>query len=171
MAGISYISMLILVCGLPGTGKTTIAKAVSQMVGATMLRTDVIRKEMLEKNTYTEKERDAVYENMLVIADEKLRNGENCVLDGTFYKKSLRDAAGKIAKKNGSNFHIVECLLHEDIVKKRIISRKNDASDADFGVYKKARRNFEPIKEKHVVIDTSKDTKDCVDKIMKEIKG
>ncbi len=161
--------MIIVVCGLPGTGKTTIAKALSQMTGATLLRTDVIRKEMLEKSAYTEKERDAVYENMLVITNEKLQNGEDCILDGTFYKKSLRDEARRIAKKNGSSFHIVECTLHDDLVKKRIISRKNDASEADFDVYQKAEKNFEPIKEKHVVIDTSKDTKECVDKIMKEM--
>lgn len=163
--------MIIVVCGLPGTGKTTIAKALSQRIGAILLRTDVIRKELLAENTYTEKERDSVYERMLVTADEKLQNGEGCVLDGTFYKKSLRDKARRIAEKNKSDFLIVECMLHEDLVKKRITSRKNDASEADFGVYQKAKKNFEPIREKHIIIDTSKDTKECVNKIMKELKG
>ncbi|MBI4167810.1 MAG: AAA family ATPase [Candidatus Aenigmarchaeota archaeon] len=163
--------MLIIVCGLPGTGKTTIAKALSQRIGATLLRTDVIRKEMLSENTYTEKERDSVYENMLIMADEKLRSGEDCILDGTFYKKSLRAGAKRIAENNKSGFHIVECLLHEDVVKRRITPRKNDESKADFSIFLKLRKTFEPITEKHIVIDTSKDTKDCVDKIMKELKG
>src|SRR3989338_7305671 len=151
--------MLIVVCGLPGTGKTTISKALSQRIGATLLRTDIIRKEMLSENAYTEKERDAVYENMLVIAGDKLQNGEGCVLDGTFYKKSLRDGAERVAEKNKSEFHIVECLLHEDVVKTRINTRKGDESEAGFGVYQKSKKTFEPITKKHVVVDTSKGIK------------
>ncbi|MBI3413642.1 MAG: AAA family ATPase [Candidatus Aenigmarchaeota archaeon] len=162
--------MLIMVCGLPGTGKTTISKALSQTIGATLLRTDVIRKEMLSENTYTEKERDSVYGNMFVVADEKLRNGEDCILDGTFYKKSLRDEAKGVADKNKSEFHIVECVLHENAVKSRINARKGDESEADFKVYKFVKKTFEPITENHITIDTSKDTKECMDKIMKEIK-
>lgn len=162
--------MIIVVCGLPGTGKTTVAKALSQRTGAILLRTDVIRKELLTNNTYTEKERDSVYENMLIIADEKLQEGEDCVLDGTFYKKSLRDKARKIAEKNKSTFHVVECVLHEDVVKRRIGSRRKDASGADFSIFLKLWKTFEPITEKHIVIDTSKGTKECVDKVMKELK-
>ncbi|MBI4177524.1 MAG: AAA family ATPase [Candidatus Aenigmarchaeota archaeon] len=161
--------MLIVVCGLPGTGKTTIAKALSQRIGAALLRTDVIRKEMLFEAKYTEKERDSVYENMFVTAGEKLRNGEDCVLDGTFYKKSLRDVAKRVAENNKSKFHIVECVLHEDFVRTRINARKGDESEADFQIYQKAKNAFEPITEKHIVVDTSKDVKECVDKIVAEI--
>lgn len=162
--------MIIIVCGLPGTGKTTIAKALSQRIGAILLRTDVIRKELLVEDKYTEKEKNSVYENMLIAADAKLQDGEDCILDGTFYKKSLRDKARRIAEKNKSTFHIVECVLSEDFVKKRISSRKNDESEANFSIYQSSRKNFEPIREKHIIIDTSKDTKECVDKIIKELK-
>ncbi|MBI2085492.1 MAG: AAA family ATPase [Candidatus Aenigmarchaeota archaeon] len=162
--------MLILVCGLPGTGKTTIAKALSQATGYTLIRTDVIRKELLNENKYTEKERDTVYEQILTIAGQKLRGGEDCILDGTFYKKSLRNEARETAEKNGSKFHLVECVLHEDSVKKRINARKGDESEADFAVYRKLKKTFEPITRKHIVIDTSKGTKNNIDKILEDIK-
>ncbi len=162
--------MLIVVCGLPGTGKTTIAKALSQQIGAVLLRTDVIRKEMLRENSYTEKERGAVYESMFAAADEKLRNGENCVLDGTFYRKSLRDCAKRVADNNKAGFHIVECVLHEDAIKARISTRKNDESEADFKVYHAVKKSFEPITEKHITVDTEKGIKDCVEKILKNVK-
>ncbi len=161
--------MLIVVCGLPGTGKTTISKALSQATGYTLIRTDVIRKELLKENKYTEKERDAVYKKIFTIADQKLRGGEECILDGTFYKKSLRDEARETAEKNGSKFHLVECVLNEDIVKKRVNERKNDESDANFSVYHSVKKNFEPITGKRIVIDTSKSTKDCTDKILRGI--
>lgn len=162
--------MLIVVCGLPGTGKTTISKALSQIVGAALLRTDVIRKDMLHENAYTEKERDSVYENMLAIADGKLKNGDDCVLDGTFYKKPLRDAAKRVAEKNKSAFHIVECVLHENAVKARIEARKGDESEADFSVYIKAKKTFDPVTEKHITVDTSENVKKCVEKVMAGIR-
>ena len=162
--------MLIVICGLPGTGKTTIAKALSQQVGAALFRTDAIRKEMMRENTYTEREKNSVYESMFAAADEKLRNGEDCVLDGTFYKKSLINEARIVAEKNGSRFHLIECVLHEKDVKERISKRKKDESDADFSVYHTVKKSFEPITEKHIVVDTSKGIKDCTDKVLKEIK-
>jgi hypothetical protein len=53
--------MLVVVCGLPGVGKTTVAGMVADRFGAETLRTDVVREELIAEPTYTDEERDAVY--------------------------------------------------------------------------------------------------------------
>src|SRR5437667_5801 len=45
-------AMLILVCGLQGAGKTTVAKRIATIISALILRTDVIRKQLWELRRY-----------------------------------------------------------------------------------------------------------------------
>ncbi len=54
---------------------------------------------------------------------------------------------------------IIECVCPEDIVEARLNSRKLDYSDADFSVYRKMKRMYEPVKEEHIKIDTSRISK------------
>jgi predicted kinase len=56
--------MLFVVCGLQGTGKTAVSRLISWKTGAVLLRTDVIRRELFEKPTYSEEEKNRVYEEM-----------------------------------------------------------------------------------------------------------
>ncbi len=149
--------MLIIICGLPGTGKTTLAKAVAEKINAVYLNSDSIRMSMLEEREYTEEEKKRVYEAMFVEAEKQLTEGKNVVLDATFYKKELRETAEGVAKKADVGFFIVECVTHEDLLKERIFKRKKEESEseADFEVYKKVKTQFEPIEKEHLAVDTS----------------
>ena len=56
--------MLIIICGLPGTGKTFIAKKLAPKINAEHLSTDRIRKELFPEPTYSEDEKNKVYVEM-----------------------------------------------------------------------------------------------------------
>lgn len=154
--------MLLLVCGLPGTGKSVIAKALCKKINATILTTDIIRKQLFNKPKYTEEEKGLVYKVLFLLTDYLLANKMNCILDGTFYKKELRLQAKKITEKNKTKLKIIECVCPQALVFERIRKRikTGDASDADFRIYREIKKSFEPIKEKHLVIDTSKSLKE-----------
>ena len=49
----------------------------------------------------------------------------------------------------------MECICPEDIIISRLRQRKYDYSDADFSVYRKMKRIYEPVNEEHITIDTS----------------
>ena len=150
-------TMLILVCGLPGTGKTTVAEAIAKKKNARILSTDIIRKEMIGNPAYTDDEKDMVYHMLFNMAGMMLKDGRNVVLDGTFYKKELRDNVRELATKTKSELSIVEVVCDERVVRERLAKRCKTccASDADFAVYKKLKTSFEQIKKKHFTINTS----------------
>lgn len=152
--------MLIVFCGLPATGKTTLAAKLAKKTGATILRTDVIRKEIImAEPKYTEEEKELVYAEMFSRAQKLLSAGKNVILDANFYKKSQRCNAKSIAERAKTKFFLVECVLPEEEVRKRMNLRKaaKDESDANImEIYYKIKAAWEPIAEPHIVVDTSK---------------
>lgn len=143
-----------MMCGLPGVGKTTVAKQLAPLINGIVLSTDKIRKELFHKPRYGRQEKKLVY-NVLTLLTEYLYNANiNCVLDATFLKeKSRREVRVKLGKN--AKVYIIECVCAEEIVFTRLKSRKIDYSDADFSVYRMMKRMYEPINEKHITIDTS----------------
>ena len=151
--------MIVIVCGLPGVGKTTLAKELAPLIDAIHLSTDKIRKQLIQKPTYHKQERELIYEVLLLIAKYLHIAGKNCILDATFNKeKSRKDVIKKLALPSDQVF-IVECVCPEDLIISRLESRKNDWSDADINVYNKMKKIYEPVRGKHITADTSKPVK------------
>ena len=80
----------------------------------------------------------------------------NVVLDVVFGRETERKKAEILAKQLNTSLKIVEIICEEDIIKKRLEKRVGDESDADFSIYLKLKDLFEPITEKHIIIDNSK---------------
>jgi predicted kinase len=151
--------MLVLVCGLPATGKSTVSRNIAGKLKATILSTDIIRKQLFSSPTYTKEEKRIIYKVMFLVAEYLLRSDRNVVLDGTFYKSSLRQQVYNVSKRTGTRLAIVECRATNNNIKRRMgrrSKRKNDPSDADYEIYKRIREEFEPISREHLVLDTSK---------------
>jgi len=148
--------LIIIVCGLPGVGKTSLANELAPLIRAVVLSTDKIRKELISKPTYRIQERKLIYDIMLLLARYLHDAGINCILDATFNtENSRRELKKSLNLISSPQIDIVECTCPEYIVISRLRSRKNDYSDADISIYKKMRNSYQPIKEKHIVVDTS----------------
>jgi predicted kinase len=155
--------LIVLFCGLPGVGKTSLAHELAPLINAIVLSTDKIRKEVISKPTYTKEEKRLIYDVMLLVA-RYLHDaaGINCILDASFNtEKSRRTAIEKLVNVSSDQIYIVECICPEDVVITRLKARKGDYSDADIDIYRKMKQLYEPVKEmeKHIVIDTSQDPK------------
>ncbi|MGI0001042.1 MAG: AAA family ATPase, partial [Nitrososphaeraceae archaeon] len=77
--------MIILICGYPGVGKTTVAHELAPLINAVVLSTDKIRKEFIDKPNYQEEEKRTIYKIFLLIAKYLHNARVNCILDATFY--------------------------------------------------------------------------------------
>ena len=147
--------MIIIICGLPGVGKTTVAKELAPLLNAVILSTDKIRKELFSKPMYGRRERRLIYDVMILLAKYLDMVGINCILDATFTRESSRREIKKKLGLASKDIHIIECICPEDIVLSRLRQRKNDYSDADFSVYRKMKRIYENVRGEHMTIDTS----------------
>ena len=161
--------MIIIICGLPGVGKTTVARELAPLVNGVILSTDKIRKELFSRPMYGWRERRLIYDVMVLIAKYLDKAGINCILDATFTRELSRHEIKEKIGLAGKDFQIIECICTEDIVILRLRHRKHDYSDADFSVYKKMKRIYEPVKEAHITIDTSKHSKTDIRSIAAKI--
>ena len=157
--------MIVLICGLPGVGKTTIAKNLAPLIDAVILSSDKIRKELIPNPTYTKEERKLIYDVMVLIAAYLQNSGTNIILDATFNKEDSRNTVNQRIRVPRDEFFIIECVCSENIIISRIKNRKEDYSDADISVYKKMKKIYEPVKVDHITVDTSLNTADNVKNI------
>lgn len=145
---------LVLVCGLPGVGKSTVAAYLTDTLSGVRLRTDVVRKDCFETPTYTDSETDTVYETVFERAHAHLDSATPVVLDATFKRRRYRQAARQVAVALGSPFVILKVEADPETTKQRIRSREG-ISDASIDVYREHREQFEPLELGHHVIDNS----------------
>ncbi len=126
------LRQLVVFCGVPGSGKTTIARRVAAGIGnAFHIQTDIVRL-MMPKPKYTQLESELVYKACTLIAREALRAGYAAILDGTFLKAEYRnEALRKLAGFYDTSLVVyVACDL--DTAYRRNVSRKARVPKASF---------------------------------------
>ncbi len=163
--------MIVLVCGLPGVGKTTFSKKLAPLINAVILSTDKIRKEIIPNPTYQKEERALIYDVMILLAQYLQQASRNCILDATFNQEDSRNQVKNKLKVSGDQFFIVECTCPEKIIFSRLKNRKEDYSDADVLVYQKMKKIYQPVKDKHITVDTSQDSEYNAKLIFKQLTG
>ena len=125
--------ILLITCGLPGTWKTETSEEVSKIKGYPILRTDLIRRELLkDEDIFDEKvassmdKRMMIYDEMFRQADESLRKGESVILDATFVTQSLRTRAAAIAASHNKTFVILQTHCSQQAAIARILRRTKE---------------------------------------------
>ncbi len=147
--------LLLAVGGLPGTGKTTVARRLALACGGELIRTDVVRKLLYPQPTYTPAEVEQVYAEVMRRAVGTLRRGQYVVIDATFQRQSQRDAVEEIARQHGFPWRFVLVTAAEEVIATRLSQRRGDASDADLAVYLHMRAHFEPVNQPHSLLENS----------------
>jgi predicted kinase len=146
--------LIVIICGLPGVGKSILAKNLAPMINATILSSDKIRKELFPHPTYSSVERKLVYDVMIVLAKYLNEAGISCILDATFNREDSRIEIREKLQLNDKQFQVIECFCQEEIIISRLKSRKDDYSDATIETYQKMKKIYEPVKIDHIIVDT-----------------
>ena len=147
--------ILILVCGLPGSGKSFFSKQLSKKIGVSHFNSDIIRKQLFPKaRTYSDTEKKMVYESLITQAKMCLKKGESVIIDATFYKNSLRTPFYDIASQLNMGLKIIYIHAEESLVKKRTSKQRLD-SEADYTIYLNMKDTFEPIEKKYLAVQST----------------
>lgn len=143
--------LLLLLSGLPGAGKTTLARAYAARYPVLHLNSDILRAELNLRGHYTPEDKARVYAALLDRAETALRRGQDVLIDSTFYTNTIRQPFVELAGRCGADIRWVEVRASEETIRERV-SRPRPDSEADYEVYLKIRDASEPIKAPHLVL-------------------
>ncbi len=160
---------VIIVTGLSGTGKTTVARSVAGELGLRVISADAVRRKIFGRTkgfaygdgAYTAEANAKTYSQMFDEARTALQKEGGVVLDATFRRAADRSKARELAASLGVNWRIIECRLAEELVRVRLeqrAMRDEGISAATWDTFVKQRNEFEPINElpdSHLVLDTA----------------
>ncbi|WP_343674205.1 AAA family ATPase [Chitinophaga sp.] len=145
--------MVIIIMGLPGSGKSYFAERLAGVLQAEYASSDRIRKAMIPNRTYSASEKEQVYEEMLHRMQLAITEGRNIILDGTFYLNSLRQKYIKHAQPV-CTIIFIEVRADESVIRERLKQPRAD-SEADFNVYKLIQSQWEPLQEPHLTLHST----------------
>jgi hypothetical protein len=172
------------ICGLPASGKSTIAGELATILRVAVLRSDVVRKELFgldpeapqieafEEGIYSKETSSHTYAKLLLLAQEEVKKGGSVILDATYASEHQRDGVLCLAKDMDANIIFVECMAPYQTLKKRLIEREAAVaiSDARLQHLKQFRAQFEPLAEirdeLHIRVDTNMPLKQSIRQIL-----
>jgi uncharacterized protein len=152
----------IIICGNVGSGKSTIAKRLAELLEVNVVSSDMIRKELeglpLYKRTdqsqrekvYSRESSEKVYQNLLDQSLGHVRKNQNVIIDATFSNSSFRNQFIQKFKEQKIPFYFVELQISDEKAKERLAERevqKNVISDARLEDFEKLKAAYEPLKE------------------------
>jgi aminoglycoside phosphotransferase family enzyme/predicted kinase len=173
---------LVLVGGPPGTGKSTISGALADTLGAVVVSTDRVRKELAGVNPdqsaaaeygagiYTPQWTQRAYDEVLHRSGELLRLGETVIVDASWSSAAARARARHDARANHSRLLELCCHAPSDIALARIRSRPHPISDADATVHQALAAAADPWPEA-ITIDTTGPVSDTIGLAADAVRG
>jgi predicted kinase len=147
---------VIIVSGLPGSGKSYFAQRLAQMLKAVYLNSDSIRISLHAQGKYTLDDKMYIYQTMAELTDKHLSRGETVVADATFYHHAMRDLLSGIASKHNCKTAFILVIASKELVRERLSIPRAD-SEADLGVYESMKELFEPYLDEHLVLRSGTD--------------
>ena len=156
---------LLLIGGMSGTGKSTLARLLAERHGFEIIRSDVARKsqplvQRAQADLYSLEQTDRTYAECLRQARDSLFAGKRVIVDATFRQEKHRMTFVDAARELCVFAHWFDCQADPEVAKLRIATRKNDPSDADWAVYQSQAATWEPAGEKTQAIHSAIDTND-----------
>jgi predicted kinase len=148
--------MVIIVTGLPGSGKSYFAGRLAEAIGAQYFSSDQFRKKFFSGAEYSHHEKFNVYKKLLSETLNAVDNEKDIVLDATFYKQIIRDEFISALEAKDEKIIFIEIKADKELIRERVKVARKD-SDADYEVYKKILSEYEPITANHLTLFSGKE--------------
>ena len=150
--------LLVLVGGVPGAGKSTVARALSEQRSAALLRSDEIRKDLAglphgadaadayRQGLYAPEQVSRVYGELRERARDLLEGGVSVVLDASWSSAHEREQAAELARETSADLVQLQCSVPLEVARARLAARPRDSdpSDATDEVLQAMTRDIDP---------------------------
>jgi len=164
--------VLVVVSGLPGTGKSYFCRCLSERLAAVILESDALRRTLFPQPSHSQQESARLFKAIRQLAERLLRQGRCIILDATNLSERYREYLYSIAGRLEVKLVLVSVRAPSPLVRERLAQRASSGegnSDAGWEVYQKMKSSVEKIRRKHYVADTSRDITPVIEKIMREV--
>ena len=165
---------LIVISGLPGTGKSHFARKLRERFPSAILESDALRKGLFPAPGYGPEESAYLFKVCHLLIEELLRKRIPLIFDATNLSERHRERLYELAAASGARLILVRVeapppLVHERLEARHEVPERQDSSDADWGVYLKMKGEVERMRRRHFAVDTSRDISPVIDKIVREV--
>jgi predicted kinase len=163
--------MLVLMAGLPGCGKSALARGLAAALPGVVLDKDRVRAALFppERVEYSTVQDDFCQGLMEQTAAYLLRArpDEAVIFDGrTFSQRYQRARLAELARELGVALRVILCVCDEEVARARLerdaTQGTHPARNRDFGLYLAVRARFEPLEGPHLRLDTAAPLEECV---------
>jgi predicted kinase len=168
--------MIVIMAGLPGTGKSTLARELASQTSGAVLDKDRIRAALFApaEIEYSTEQDDFCMEVLLATAEYLLGKNpsRHVFLDGRpFARRYQIEQVIATAKQLRQPWRILECVCSDEAARKRIEEQaaEHPAANRDFSLYLKTKAEFEEITMPKTVVDTDRSLDSCVQQALKAI--
>lgn len=168
--------VLVVVSGLPGTGKSFFCGKLAERLRLAVIESDAMRKVLFPQPNYNIQESARLFRAIHTLIEDLLRRSASLILDATNLSERHREELYGIADRLGVRLILVRVEAPTKLVYERLKSRMEDDdettnSDADWSVYQRMRSEVQPIGRRHYVVNTSEDITPVIEEIVREVKG
>ena len=166
---------LIVVSGLPGTGKSYFCRQLAARTPLVILESDVMRRALFSSPSYSAAESAHLFHAAHLLIEMLLKKGITVALDATNLSERNRERLYHIADRINARLVLVRTEAPTAVVQERLKNRaggtalEEDHSEADWEVFQKMKDSVEKIGRNHFAVDTSRDIAPVLDKVVREV--
>jgi len=179
---------LIIMFGLSASGKSTVSRQITDVMRIIRIRSDVerkrlfdmplsvgaskgIEKSVLDTGVYSELASQQTYAKLAELAAQVIDAGYSVLIDAAFLQHKQRKVFQQLASRLGVSYIILAVTAPPEVLRQRIIERKNDISEANLSVLEHQLTNCKPPRddEKSMTINVNNEYKIDIEKLKNAI--
>lgn len=166
---------IILVSGLPGSGKSTVSESLAEKLKLPLFSVDPIESSIIKSGINKSFETGlAAYLVAETLAWEQLKCNNSVIIDAVNSVKEARNIWKSLSEQTNSKLIIIECTLEEKIHKERIESRVRNMhgmSEISWEDVQKRRKEYLPWTEERLILNTAENFEISIEKVLKYIES
>lgn len=175
-AGPADRPFLVVLSGLPGTGKSHFARELGKLLPLLILESDRLRKVLVPQPRYTPGESGRLFAACHLLIEEYLSHGRRVLFDATNLTDAFRQPLYQIGERTSASLVLVRLTAPGKIVRRRLSERTaglhpSDYSDAGWLIYTRMYPHEEAIHRGHLTVDSSGDISWALDTVARMVNG